>query len=117
MHPRDHGSASTCFNLKSAFFATLRLNFSRTEISTAKPMAVGCVQHYSTYFINKLGKSLEPFYPKNCQKGPKRAKKGDFSKISNCYKNKWMHFHGPSGAYHICKQIVTPSKESYCNVD
>ena len=34
-------------------------NYSRTEIFTAKPMVVGCVQHYSTHFVKKLGKSLE----------------------------------------------------------
>ena len=44
------------FWLKSAFFGP---NFSRIEIFTAKPMVVGCVQHYSTHFVNKLGKSLE----------------------------------------------------------
>ena len=39
-------------------------------------MAVGCVQHYSTHFIKKLGKSFEPFSHKvkNCQKGPTKAK-------------------------------------------
>ena len=29
-------------------------DFSRTDKSTAKPMVVGCVQHYSTHFIKKL---------------------------------------------------------------
>ena len=54
-------------------FATLRLNFSRTEISTAKPtMVVGYVQHYSTHFIKKLGKSLELFF----HEVQKTAKKG-----------------------------------------
>ena len=38
-------------------------------------MVVGCVQHYSTYFIIKLGKSLELFYPK-VQKTAKKGKKG-----------------------------------------
>ena len=41
-------------------------------------MVVGCVQHYSTYFIKKLGKSLEPFFhkvKKNCQKGPQKGQK------------------------------------------
>ena len=44
-------------------------------------MGVCCVQHYSTYFIKKLGKSLTPFFhkvqqnAKKGQKGPKRAKK------------------------------------------
>ena len=47
------------FWLKSAF---LGQNFSRTEICTANPMVVVCVQHYSTHFITKLGKSLEPFF-------------------------------------------------------
>ena len=67
-------------------------DFSRTDKSTAKPMVVSCVQHYSTHFIKKIGKSLEPFFhkvqktAKKGKKGPKRAKKGDFSKISNIYK-------------------------------
>ena len=56
-------------------FATLRLNFSRTDKSTAKPMGVGCVHYYSTHFIKKLEKSLEPFFHK-VQKTTKRAKKG-----------------------------------------
>ena len=40
------------FWLKSAFLGT---NSSRTEIFTAKPMVVSCVQHYSTHFVKKLG--------------------------------------------------------------
>ena len=56
--------------LKSAFLGP---NFSRTEILTAKPMAVGCVQHYSTHFVKKLGKSLEPFVRK-VQKPAKNGK-------------------------------------------
>ena len=39
-------------------------DFSRTDKSTAKPMDVGCVQHYSTHFVKKLGKSLESFFRK-----------------------------------------------------
>ena len=64
------------FWLKSAFLGP---NFSRTEICTANPMVVGCVQHYSTPFIKKLRKSLEPFFhkvqktAKKAQKGPKRG--------------------------------------------
>ena len=50
-------------------------------------MVVGCVQHYSTHYSNKLGKSLEPFFHK-VQKTAKRAKKGDFIKISNIYEEK-----------------------------
>ena len=59
-------------------------DFSRTDKSTAKPMVVGCVQHYSTHFIKKLGKSLEPFFhkiqktAKKGNKGQKRGKKGRF---------------------------------------
>ena len=59
-------------------------------------MVVGCVQHYSTHFIKKIGKSLGPFFhkvqktakkgKKGQQKGQQRDKKGDFSKISNMYK-------------------------------
>ena len=67
-----------------AIFCHFLLNFSRTEICTAKPMVVGCVQH-STHFIKKLGKSLQPFFNKVKKKLPK---KGDFSKISNLYKKK-----------------------------
>ena len=42
-------------------------------------MIVGCVQHYSTHFIKKLGKSLEPFFDKvqktakNGQEWPRMA--------------------------------------------
>ena len=53
--------------------------FSRTDKSTAKPMVVGCVQHYSTHFIRKIGQSLEPFFhklQKTVKKGQKRGKKG-----------------------------------------
>ena len=50
-------------------------DFSRTDKSTGKPMIVGCVQHYSTHFIKKIGKSLELFFHK-VQKLQKRAKKG-----------------------------------------
>ena len=42
-------------------------------------MAVGCVQHYSTHYIKKIGKSLEPFFhkvQKTEKKGQKGAKKG-----------------------------------------
>ena len=62
-----------------AIFSDLRLNFSQTEISTAKPMVVGGVQHYSTHFINKLGKSVEPFshkVNKNANNGHKRQQIG-----------------------------------------
>ena len=38
-------------------------------------MVVGCVQHYSTRFIIKLGKSLELFFHK-VQKTTKNGKKG-----------------------------------------
>ena len=61
-------------------------DFSRTDKSTAKPMVVGCVQHYSTHFIKKIGKSLEPFFrnvqktARNDQKCQTMAKNG---KISN----------------------------------
>ena len=51
-------------------------DFSRTEISTANPMVVGCVQHYSTHFIKKLGKLFEPFFHKvqnTAKKGQKKA--------------------------------------------
>ena len=58
-------------------FASLRLNFRRTEIATAKPMVVVRVQHYSTHFIKKLGKSLETFFHK-VQKTAKKGQKGRF---------------------------------------
>ena len=51
-------------------------------------MVVGCVKHYSTHFIKKLGKSLEPFFNKVQKTATKRAKKGDFSKISYFYEKK-----------------------------
>ena len=57
-------------------------DFSRTDKSTAKPMVVGCVQHYYTHYIKKIGKSLEPFFhkvqktAKKCKKGRKNGKKG-----------------------------------------
>ena len=38
-------------------------------------MVVGRVQHYSRHFINKLGKSSEPFFHK-VQKTAKKGKKG-----------------------------------------
>ena len=50
-------------------------DFSQTDKSTAKPMVVGCVQHYSTHFIKKIGKLLEPFFHK-VQKTAKKGKKG-----------------------------------------
>ena len=57
------------------FSTHLRLNFSRTELFTAKAMAVGCVHHYSTHFRTQFKKSLEPkkISPKNCQKWAKKA--------------------------------------------
>ena len=48
-------------------------------------MVVGCVQHYSTHYIKKIGKSLEPFFhkvqtnEKKGKKGQQMGKKGDFS--------------------------------------
>ena len=68
------------FWLKSAFLCP---NFSRTDICTANPMVVGCVQHYSTHFIKKLGKSLDPFFHKvqiTAKKGLKGAKRGILAK-------------------------------------
>ena len=64
-------------------------------------MVVGCGKHYSTHYIKKIGKSLEPFFhkvqktAKKGKKGPKRAKKGDFSKISNMYKKRATLFSSP----------------------
>ena len=52
-------------------------DFSRTDKSTVKPMVVCCVQHYSTHFIKKIGKSLEPFFHK-VQKTAKKGQKGRF---------------------------------------
>ena len=51
-------------------------DFSRTDKSIAKPMVVGCV-HYSTHFIKKIGKSLEPFFHK-VQKTAEKGQKGRF---------------------------------------
>ena len=59
---------------------------------------VGCVQHYSTHFIKKIGKSLETFFhkfQKTAKKGQKSVKKGDFSKISNMYKKRVTLFSSP----------------------
>ena len=56
------------FWLKSAFLGP---NFSRTEIFTAKPMVVGCVQHYSTHLVKKIKKMFSRFFrkvQKNCKK-------------------------------------------------
>ena len=42
-------------------------------------MVVGCVQHYSTHFIKKLGKSFKPFsqnVKKTAKKGQQRQKIG-----------------------------------------
>ena len=57
--PEIHILGHVC--LKSAFLGP---NFSRTEICTAKPMVVGCVEHYSTHFSKELGKLLESFFHK-----------------------------------------------------
>ena len=59
------------FCLKSSFSGP---NSSRTEMFTAKPMGVGCLQHYSTDIVKKLGKSLESFFRK-VQKTAKNVKK------------------------------------------
>ena len=53
-------------------------------------MVVGCVQHYSTHFIKKLGKKLEPFFHK-IQKNAKKGHNGDFSKINNFDKKQGRH--------------------------
>ena len=69
--------------LKSAFLGP---NFRRTHIFTAKPMVVGCVQHYSTHFRTKFEKLLEPFFRKvlkTAKNGNKIATNYDFSKIIN----------------------------------
>ena len=53
-------------------------DFSRTDKCTANPMSVGCVQHYSTHFIQKLGKSLELFFHKVQKTAKNGAKNADF---------------------------------------
>ena len=58
----------------------MRLNFRGTEISTAKPMVVGCVQLYSIHFVNKLGKSLRVENGKKWPKMPILAKSAIFTK-------------------------------------
>ena len=68
IHIFDH------FWVKSAF---LGQNSNRTDIFTAKPMVVGCVQHYSTHFGKKLGKLLESFFRK-VQKNAKNGQKCRF---------------------------------------
>ena len=37
-------------------------DFSRTDKSTANPMVVGCVQHYSTHFIKKNSKIVRTVF-------------------------------------------------------
>ena len=37
-------------------------DFSQTDKSTAKPMVVGCVQHYSTHFIKKNRKIVRAVF-------------------------------------------------------
>ena len=68
------GSRDTNFRpffwVKSAFLGP---NSSRADIFTAKPMVLGCVQHYSTHFVKKLGKSLVVF--RKVQKPAKNGKK------------------------------------------
>ena len=74
------------FWLKSAF---LGQNFSRTDIFTAKPMVVGCVQHYSAHFVKKQENCQSCFFVKskkmqtNAKNGKKLQKNADLSKISN----------------------------------
>ena len=59
-------------------------DFSRTDKSTAKPMVVGCVQHYSTHFIKKIGKSLELCFYKVQKKTAKKVKKGQKKGSKKC---------------------------------
>ena len=76
------GSRDTNFRPFLAKIGFLGTDFSRTVMCTANPMVVGCVQHYSTNFVKKLGKSLESFFrkvKKNCKKWGKMAKNADFS--------------------------------------
>ena len=52
-------------------------------------MVVGCVQHYSTHFIKKIGKSLEPFFhkvQKTAKKGKKGPKRAILAKSAICIK-------------------------------
>ena len=65
------GSKDTNFG---PFLAKIGIFGSKLQpnIFTAKPMVVGCVQHYSTHFINKLETSIEPFF----RKVQKTAKNG-----------------------------------------
>ena len=65
-----------------AIFGPFWLNFSRTDIFTAKPMLVGCVEHYSTHFINKLQHFIEPFF-RNIEKSAFWVKNGDFDNFTN----------------------------------
>ena len=58
----------TLYTRHMGIFSTWRLNFSRTEICTAKPMVAGCVEHYSTHVSKK---SLEPFFHKVQKTGQK----------------------------------------------
>ena len=70
-------------------------DFSRTDKSTAKPMVV---QHYSTHFIKKIGKSLEPFFhkvQKTAKKGKKESKRAILAKSAICIKKRPRHVRGP----------------------
>ena len=88
------GSRDTNFRLFLAKIGIFGANSSRTEIYTAKPMVVGCVQHYSTHFIKKVGKSSEPFFhkvQKNAKKGQKGSKRGILAK-SAIFTKKGPHY-------------------------
>ena len=61
------------------FVALVLLNFSRTKICTAKPMVVGCGQHYSTHFIKKLDNFIEPL--RNIEKSTFLGQKWQFLPI------------------------------------
>ena len=68
-------------------------------MSTAKSMVVGCVQHYSTHFIKKLGKSLEPFFHKVQQ----NKNKNKMPILEKCIQNIRKKCSSPYGALTSCQ--------------
>ena len=64
-------------------------------------MVVGCVQHYSTHFIKKLGKSLELFFhkvEKTAKKGKNGLQRAILAKSAICIKKRPRYFRAPKVA-------------------
>ena len=88
------------FNLKSAFFSTLRLNISRTKEFTVKPMLLSYVGHFYTHLKNKLTKSLELFF----LRGKTTLFFNIFNPINSCqitiFGQNWFHIVGST--FSVC---------------